>query len=101
MELSNHSYSSWLCDFLSREVLIYTHAYDSPPESQCYENFELLDTTGDVYEYVMFWQIKKGWNLFEMPTKNDVFFSAASCKKDIIFGGHLKQILSLLISLGL
>jgi hypothetical protein len=30
--------------------------------------------------------------LFEKPTKNDVFFSAASCKKDIIFGGHLKQI---------
>ena len=27
-----------------------------------------------------------------MPTKNDVFFSAASCKKDIIFVGHPKQI---------
>ena len=36
-----------------------------------------------------------------MATKNDVFFSAASCKKDIIFGGHLKQISVLLISLGL
>ena len=24
-----------------------------------------------------------------MPTKNDVFFSAVSCKKDIIFGRHL------------
>ena len=94
MELSNHSYSSWLCDFLSREVLIYTHAYDSPPERKYYENFELLDTTGDVYEYFMFWQNKK-------PTKNDVFFSGASCKKDIIFGGHLKQILALLISLRL
>ena len=31
-----------------------------------------------------------------MPTKND-----ASCKKDIIFGGHLKQISVLLILLGL
>ena len=47
------------------------------------------------------WQNKKGWNLFEMPTKNDVFFSAAICKKDIIFGGHLKQISALLILLGL
>jgi hypothetical protein len=36
-----------------------------------------------------------------MPTKNDFFFSAATCKKDIIFGGHLKQISALLISLGL
>jgi len=36
-----------------------------------------------------------------MPTKNYVFFSAASCKKDIIFGGHLKQTLAFLISLGL
>ena len=35
-----------------------------------------------------------------MPTQNDAFFSAASCKKDIIFGGHLKQISVLLISLG-
>ena len=39
-----------------------------------------------------FWQNKKDRNLFEMPTKNDVFFSAASCKKDTIFGGHPKQI---------
>ena len=30
--------------------------------------------------------------LFGMPTKNDVFFSAVSCKEDIIFGGHPKQI---------
>ena len=44
---------------------------------------------------------KKGRNLFEMPTKNYVFFSAARYKKDIIFGGHLKQISTLLISLGL
>jgi hypothetical protein len=36
-----------------------------------------------------------------MPTKNDVFFSDASWKKYIIFGGHLKQILVTLISLGL
>ena len=35
---------------------------------------------------------KKGQNLLEMPTKNDVFFSAASCKKGIIFVGHVKQI---------
>ena len=47
------------------------------------------------------WQNKKDRNLFEMPTQNDAFFSAASCKKDIIFGGHLKQISTLLISLGL
>ena len=47
------------------------------------------------------WQNKKGRNLFEMPTKNDVFFSAASYKKDIIFGGHLKKILNLCILLGL
>jgi hypothetical protein len=33
----------------------------------------------------------KGQNLFEVPTENDVFSSAASCKKDIIFGGHLKH----------
>ena len=37
----------------------------------------------------------------EMPTKNDVFFSAASCKKATLFGGHLKQILALLILLRL
>jgi hypothetical protein len=36
-----------------------------------------------------------------MSTKNDVFFSVASCKKDIIFGGHFKQISALPISLGL
>jgi hypothetical protein len=29
-----------------------------------------------------------------MPIKDDVFFPAASCKKDIIFGGHIKPILS-------
>ena len=28
-----------------------------------------------------------------MPSKNDTFFSAATCKKHIIFGGHPKQIL--------
>ena len=33
----------------------------------------------------------KGQNLFEVPTENDVFFSAASCKKDILFGGHFKH----------
>jgi hypothetical protein len=33
----------------------------------------------------------KGQNLFEVPTENDVFSSAASCKKDVIFGGHLKH----------
>jgi hypothetical protein len=36
-----------------------------------------------------------------MLTKNDVFFSAASFKKDIVFDGHLKQILAFLILLGL
>ena len=36
--------------------------------------------------------IRRSEYLFGMPTKNDVFFSAASCKKDIIFGGHTKQI---------
>ena len=36
-----------------------------------------------------------------MPAKNDVFFSAASCKKGIIFGRHLFSFLALLISLGL
>ena len=30
--------------------------------------------------------------LFKMPTKNDVFFTAGSWEKDIILGGHLKQI---------
>ena len=35
------------------------------------------------------------------PPKIMSFFSAASCKKDIIFGGHLKQISALLIKLGL
>ena len=33
-----------------------------------------------------------------MPAKNDVFFSAGSCKKDIIFDEHLFSVL--LISLG-
>ena len=46
------------------------------------------------------WQNKKDQNLFEMPTKNNTFFSVARCKKDIIFGGRLKQIMVLLISLG-
>ena len=32
-------------------------------------------------------QNKKGRNLFEMPTKDDVFFSAVSCKKDIVLVG--------------
>jgi hypothetical protein len=36
-----------------------------------------------------------------MPAKNDVFFSAASCKKDIIFGGHLFSFSAVPISLGL
>ena len=36
-----------------------------------------------------------------MPTKKDVFISAASCKKDIISGGHPKQFLILHISFGL
>ena len=40
-------------------------------------------------------QNKKVQNLFEMPTKNDVFFTAGSQQKDIIFGGHLKQISAL------
>ena len=42
--------------------------------------------------YLKLWQSKKDRNLFEMLAKNDVFFSGASCKKDIIFGGLLKQI---------
>ena len=46
--------------------------------------------------FLKLWQNKKCRNLFEMPTKNDVFFSAA-----IIFDGHLKQIFDILISLGL
>ena len=50
---------------------------------------------------IKLWQNKKGRNSFEMPTKNDVFFSAGSCKKDIIFGGHLFSFLALLIYLGL
>ena len=41
------------------------------------------------------WQNKKGRNLFEMPTKNDVFFSAGSWEKDI--GGHLKTTLAPLL----
>ena len=47
-----------------------------------------------------FWQNKKDRNLFEMPTKNYVSFSATSCKKDIIFDGHLKQIPALLFRQG-
>ena len=38
---------------------------------------------------------KKGRKWKERPTKNDIFFSAGSFKKDIIFGKHL------FISLGL
>ena len=33
--------------------------------------------------------------LSEMSTKKIPFFSAASCKKDIIFGGHLTQVFGL------
>ena len=36
---------------------------------------------------------KKGRNLFEMPTKNDVIFG--SCEKDIIFGGQIYALLIL------
>ena len=36
-----------------------------------------------------------------MPIKNDVFFTAGSGEKYIIFGGQLKQISALLISLEL
>ena len=50
---------------------------------------------GYLSHQLKFWQNKKGKNLFEMPTKNDVFFSAASCENDMIFGGHLKQISAL------
>jgi hypothetical protein len=39
--------------------------------------------------------------MFEMPTRNDVFFLPVSRKKVINFGGHLKQISSLLVPLGL
>ena len=39
----------------------------------------------------------KGLNLFEIPTKNDVFFTTASWEKGIIFGRHLAQISALLI----
>ena len=45
---------------------------------------------------IKLWQNKKGCKLFGMPSRND-----ASWKKDIIFGGHFKQILARLISLGL
>ena len=33
------------------------------------------------------WQNKKGRYFFRMPTKNAVFFLAASCKKDIFLVG--------------
>jgi hypothetical protein len=36
-----------------------------------------------------------------VPAKNDVFFSAASYKKDIIFGGHLFSFSAVRILLGL
>jgi hypothetical protein len=36
-----------------------------------------------------------------MPAKNDVFFSVASYKKYIIFGGHLFSFSVVRISLGL
>ena len=38
-----------------------------------------------------------GEYLLGMPIKNDVFFTAGSREKDIIFGGNLKQISALLI----
>ena len=37
-------------------------------------------------------EIRRTKYLFEMPTKNDVFFTAGSLEKDIIFGRHFKQI---------
>ena len=69
-------------------------------------NVHWLHTAGDSIAgkkatLLKLWQNKKGSDLFEMLAKNDVFLSAASCKKDIIFGGHLKQISALLISLEL
>jgi hypothetical protein len=36
-----------------------------------------------------------------MPAKNDFYFSAASNKKDIIFGGHLFSFSAIHISFGL
>jgi hypothetical protein len=36
-----------------------------------------------------------------MPAKNDVFFSAASYKKDIILGRHIFSFLAVSILLGL
>jgi hypothetical protein len=36
-------------------------------------------------------KIRRAEYLFGMPSKNDIYFSVASCKKDIIFGGHPPQ----------
>ena len=47
--------------------------------------------------FFCFQRTMKGRNFFEMPTKNYVFFTAGSWEKDIIFSGHLKQILALLV----
>ena len=37
-------------------------------------------------------KIRRAEYLFEMLTKNDIFFTAGSWEKDNIFGGHFKQI---------
>ena len=54
-----------------------------------YSNYSIQDC---------FQRNKKDQNLFEMSTKNDVFFAAGCWERDIIFGGYLKQILALLLS---
>ena len=68
------------------------HSFVQPSATEILTFYNHFNQSHNSYEIsicqLKLWQNKKG----RMFLWYDVFFSVASCKKDIIFGGHLKQI---------
>ena len=76
---------------LHKCYLLYNHKQIHSKVPTLYYFVEPKEPLGNCYVSCL------GRKMFEMLTKNNVFFTAGSWEEDIIFDGHLTQILVLLI----